>query len=98
MAVSGTGVGRRGSIIRAAISRGDKTVESPKHVQSKEFNGPLTSSSSSPEGIEVRAVVTIRKKMKEKLNEKMEDQWEYFVNGIGKGIQIQLISEEVDPG
>ena len=36
--------------------------------------------------------------MKEKLTEKMEDQWEFFVNGIGQGIQIQLVSEEVDPG
>jgi lipoxygenase len=46
----------------------------------------------------VRAVITIRKKIKEKINEKIEDQWEYFVNGIGKGILIQLVSEEIDPG
>ncbi|PON52462.1 Lipoxygenase [Parasponia andersonii] len=99
VAVSGSGLGGRGSF-RAAISSGDKTVETSAAapVQSKEVNSSLTSSSSSPpDGIEVRAVVTIRKKMKEKLTEKMEDQWEFFVNGIGQGIQIQLISEEVDP-
>lgn len=99
VAVSGSGLVGRGSV-RAAISSGDKTVETQSSsvpVQTKEVSGSLTSSSS-PEGMEVRAVVTIRKKMKEKLTEKMEDQWEFFVNGIGQGIQIQLISEEVDPG
>ncbi|KAL5552464.1 hypothetical protein UlMin_039865 [Ulmus minor] len=35
--------------------------------------------------------------MKEKLTEKIEDQFEYFVNGIGQGIQIQLLSQEIDP-
>lgn len=56
------------------------------------------SSSSSSGGIDVRAMIRIRKKMKEKLTEKIEDQWEYFVNGIGHGISIRLISEEIDPG
>ncbi|XP_062110613.1 lipoxygenase 6, chloroplastic isoform X2 [Humulus lupulus] len=99
VAVSGSVLGRRGSV-RAAISSGDnKTVETtassvPAH-QSRDTTGSLKPSSS-PKGVEVRAVMTIRKKMKEKLTEKMEDQWEFFVNGIGQGIQIQLVSEEVD--
>jgi hypothetical protein len=50
------------------------------------------------EGIEVRVVLTVKNKMKEKLLEKIEDSWEYFINGIGKGITIQLVSEEIDPG
>ncbi|KAF2301936.1 hypothetical protein GH714_030556 [Hevea brasiliensis] len=32
------------------------------------------------------------------LNEKIEDRWEYFVNGIGQGSLIQLIREEIDTG
>ena len=96
---------RRGGSVRAAISKGDKAVGSSVPVQRKDANGSLISSSSSLSsslspvgGTEVRAVVTIRKKMKEKLTEKVEDQWEFFINGIGQGIQIQLISEELDPG
>ncbi|XP_065876600.1 lipoxygenase 6, chloroplastic [Euphorbia lathyris] len=87
-----TRVGYGGSVrIRAVISSDDKIVES--------VNGglPAVVVSSSDEVIEVRAVITIRKKIKEKVNEKIEDQWEYFVNGIGQGILIQLISEDVDP-
>ncbi|GMN49173.1 hypothetical protein TIFTF001_018336 [Ficus carica] len=96
----------RGGSVRAAISKGDKAVGSSVPVQRKDANGSLISSSSSSSsssspspagGTEVRAVVTIRKKMKEKLIEKVEDQWEFFINGIGQGIQIQLISEELDP-
>ncbi|KAL2547182.1 Lipoxygenase 6 [Forsythia ovata] len=47
-------------------------------------------------GIHVRAVITIRKKMKEKIIDKFEDNWESFINGIGKGILIQLISQDID--
>lgn len=89
---------RHGSV-RAVISGGDKAAveASTPPVQSKDLNASLVpSSSSSP--IEVKAVVTIRKKMKEKVSEKIEDQWEFFINGIGQGIMIQLISEEIDPG
>ncbi|KAJ7945523.1 Lipoxygenase [Quillaja saponaria] len=94
---SGRWVSRNGKIL-AAISGGDKTVETTTSpLDSKDINGSVLTSSSSNSSIEVRAVVTIRKKMKEKINEKMEDQWEYFMNGIGQGIQIQLISEEIDP-
>ena len=81
--------------IEAIISSGDKTAENA--TSAAESNGSALSSSSSG-GIEVRAVVTIRKKMKEKITEKLEDQWECLMNGIGQGIQIQLISEEIDPG
>ncbi|KAA8533278.1 hypothetical protein F0562_033189 [Nyssa sinensis] len=89
--------GRRGSV-RAVISSGDnKTVESAKEVEtSNDYNGSLVSSSTSG-GIDVTAAITIRKKMKEKITEKIEDQWEVFINGIGQGILIQLISEEIDP-
>ncbi|KAI3847507.1 hypothetical protein MKW92_044949 [Papaver armeniacum] len=47
--------------------------------------------------IDVKAAITIRKKMKEKLTDKIEDHWEALINGIGKGIVIQLISEDLDP-
>lgn len=72
-----------------------------KAVESKDGNvlsSSSSSSSSSAKGIDVRAVITIRKKMKEKITEKIEDQWEGFMNGIGQGISIQLVSEEIDPG
>ena len=89
-------VNGKGSV-RAVISSGDKTLEAASPLESKgESNGSLGSLRGG--GIEVRAVVTVRKKMKEKLTEKMEDQWEFFVNGFGQGIIIQLISEEIDPG
>ncbi|XP_011041545.1 PREDICTED: lipoxygenase 6, chloroplastic-like [Populus euphratica] len=87
--------------IRAVISNDDKALEQPhKEADNKEVNGTVLSSTSDKlgrGGIDVRAVITIRKKMKEKINEKLEDQWEYFINGIGRGISIQLVSEEIDP-
>ncbi|KAE9454197.1 hypothetical protein C3L33_13889, partial [Rhododendron williamsianum] len=87
---------RRG-LVRAVISGGDnKTRE--KLASDHEYNNGSVFSSPSGAWIDVRAVITIRKKMKEKINGKIEDQWEWFVNGIGQGIQIQLISEEIDPG
>lgn len=93
---SGTRPNRHGSV-RAVISGGDKaSVEAATPLTSKGVNG-LSSSSGGGE-IQVKAVVTIRKKMKEKIIEKIEDQWEFFVNGIGQGILIHLISEQVDPG
>ncbi|KAG2706711.1 hypothetical protein I3760_05G115900 [Carya illinoinensis] len=92
--VFGSRVNRNG-LIRAVISSGDKTLEAASTLEGKESNGSLLSSGG---GIEVRAVVTVRKKMKETITEKIEDQWEFFVNGFGQGIVIQLISEEIDPG
>ena len=85
--------------VRAVISGGDKAAveeASTPPLQSEDVSGSLKASSSSP--IEVKAVVTIRKKMKEKVLEKIEDQLEFFINGIGQEILIQLISEEIDPG
>lgn len=92
--VPGSRVNGQGSV-RAAISGGDKvTVTAATPLQSK---GVDKLSSSGGGEIQVKAVVTIRKKMKEKITEKIEDQWEFFINGIGQGILIQLVSEQVDP-
>jgi lipoxygenase len=89
-------VNGNGSIRAVISSTGDKALEAASPLESKEStNGSLLSSGG---GIEVRATVTVRKKMKEKITEKMEDQWEFFVNGFGQGILIHLISEEIDPG
>lgn len=88
--------GRR-PVIRAVISSGDSKAGVETTEKFEESNGSLVSSSRSG-GINVRAVITIRKKMKERLTEKIEDQWESFINGIGRGISIQLISEDIDPG
>lgn len=76
------------------------TETAEKSVERKDVNGSfLVSRPSEKEGmVNVKAVLTVRKKMKEKLVDKIEDQWEYFINGIGQGIMIQLISEEIDPG
>ncbi|KAJ6318850.1 hypothetical protein OIU76_014245 [Salix suchowensis] len=98
---SGSKVSCTPGSIRAVISSDDKALEPySKEASNKEVNELVLSSSSDnlgKGGIDVRAVITIRKKMKEKINEKIEDQWEYFVNGIGRGILIQLVSEEIDP-
>jgi lipoxygenase len=53
------------------ISSGDKTLGAASPLESKEDsnNGSLVNSRG---GIEVRAVVTVRKKMKEKITEKSE--------------------------
>lgn len=93
--------GKQGSV-RAVISSGDSksssTVEDSKQLVSNNNNNNNGSLSSSSSGIEVKAVITIRKKMKEKMSEKIEDQWESFIIGIGQGILIQLISQDIDPG
>ncbi|EEF47517.1 lipoxygenase 6, chloroplastic [Ricinus communis] len=87
-----------GGSIRAVISSEDKStsVESADKSLSGRSVLPLGNDERAG-GIHVKAVITTRKKMKEKINEKFEDQWEYFVNGIGQGILIQLISEDIDP-
>lgn len=91
--------------VRAVVSGGDnKTVEAEKPVDGKDLNGSLPSSSSSLSSssssgkIDVRAVISIRKKIRQKLVDKIEDSLESFMNGIGQGIMLQLVSEEVDPG
>ncbi|XP_054808039.1 lipoxygenase 6, chloroplastic [Prosopis cineraria] len=84
--------------IRAVISSGGKTADTATSpADGDKTTGTVLSSFSGSEGIQVRAAVTIRKKMKKTITDKLEDQWEYFVNGLGLGIQIQLISEEIDP-
>ncbi|GFY91539.1 hypothetical protein Acr_07g0017350 [Actinidia rufa] len=78
--------------VRAVISGGDKkktVVET-----SKELNGSAVESGG---WVDVRAVITIRKKMKERMIDKIEDQWEYVVNGMGQGICLHLISDQIDP-
>ncbi|CAN1308441.1 hypothetical protein LINPERPRIM_LOCUS27394 [Linum perenne] len=50
------------------------------------------------ESIAVKAVVTIRRDMRGNVVEKIEDRWEHFINGLGRGISLQLVSEEIDPG
>ena len=79
--------------VRAVISGGDKKKTMVE--TSKELNGSAVESGG---WFDVRAVITIRKKMKENLNEKIEDQWEYVVNGMGQGICLHLISDQIDPG
>ena len=79
--------------IRAVISSEDSKTAAKVMETSKGSDGSLSAL-----GREVKAVITIRKKMKEKLVDKVEDQWESFINGIGRGIFIQLISEDIDPG
>lgn len=82
------------NIFQAVIGRGGKAADITAMSAADRTRSPL----SGGEGIQVRAVVSIRKKMKENINEKLEDQWEWLVNGFGLGIQMQLISEEMDPG
>ncbi|KAK6160379.1 hypothetical protein DH2020_003760 [Rehmannia glutinosa] len=86
----------RRPIIRAVISSEDSKTGVETAEKLVESNGSLVSSRKSG-GINVRAVITIRKKMNEKLSERVEDQWESFINGIGRGILIQIISEDIDP-
>lgn len=86
--------------VKAAISSGDRSVETtapaPSVKEGKNGNGSLMGSS--PGGrIQVRAVLTIRRKIKEGLIDKVEDQWFSFLNSIGQGILLQLISEQIDP-
>ncbi|KAL2903617.1 Lipoxygenase 6 chloroplastic [Bienertia sinuspersici] len=87
----------RGLKVRAVISSGDKTVESsaPSTKEVKDGSGSFLGSSGNE--IKVRAVVTIKKKIRQRLVDKVEDQFFNFLNSIGQGIFLQLISEQVDP-
>nr|ASI38492.1 LOX2 [Allium cepa] len=49
------------------------------------------------EVIDVRVVLSIRNKLKKKLVDKIGDRWEQFITGIGQGILVQLVSEDIDP-
>ena len=89
--------------VRAVISREEKTVD---QEDGKNTNGSLVSNSpafpwqrSKYTGTKtVIAVVKIRKKMREKLTERVEHQLELLMKAIGQGMLIQLVSEEIDPG
>ncbi|XP_020229857.1 lipoxygenase 6, chloroplastic [Cajanus cajan] len=82
---------------RAAVSGGDKTATTSSPLDRKERKEKESVVSVVDEGIQVTAVVTIRKKMKEKISDKLGDQWEYLVNAVGQGIQIHLISNQIHP-
>ncbi|CAN0929256.1 Lipoxygenase 6, chloroplastic [Linum grandiflorum] len=47
--------------------------------------------------IGVKAVITIRRDMRGNVLEKIGDRWEHLVNGLGHGISLQLVSQELDP-
>jgi len=93
---------RRSVQVKASISGGDErqtmTATPLDSEERREKKAAVEGGSGVDEGIKVRAVVTIKKKMKEKIGDKLGDQWEYLVNGVGQGIQIQLISHDIDPG
>ncbi|OIW18006.1 hypothetical protein TanjilG_07590 [Lupinus angustifolius] len=80
---------------KAVVSGGDNGGQIKTTTTTTKTSALLDTSDSNE--IEVKAMITIRKKMKEKLIDKIEDQWEYFINGVGQGIQIQLISHQIDP-
>lgn len=94
-----TRFGARRGVIKASIvsGKGDaKTAE--KTTSISDSNEAAFSPPSLAPARNVRAVITIRNKMKETLTENVEDQLQRLVNGMGQGISIQLISEEIDPG
>ncbi|XP_051122412.1 lipoxygenase 6, chloroplastic [Andrographis paniculata] len=88
---------KRRPILKAVISSGDSKAGVETAEKSPHTEKLLPSSSRRQGKINVRIAIKIRKKMKERLTEKIEDGWEWVVNGIGRGIQIQLISEDIDP-
>ncbi|KAI6694635.1 hypothetical protein NL676_022345 [Syzygium grande] len=58
------------------------------------FRLPLAAGSLGGGKIDVRVVISIRKKIRQKLVDKIENSLESFMNGIGQGIMLQLVSEE----
>lgn len=83
-----------GGSIRAVISSGDQAVE----TDAVKGNGLPYSPSSNSNTVDLKVVLTVRKKIKQRLVDKIEDQFESFINGIGRGISLQLVGEEIDPG
>ena len=91
--------------VRAVISREEKAVD---QEDEKSKNRSVVYSSSSPAfpwqrskytGTKtVMAVVKIRKKMREKLTERLGHQFELLMKAVGQGMLIQLVSEDIDPG
>uniref|UniRef100_A0A1J3JMU6 Lipoxygenase n=1 Tax=Noccaea caerulescens TaxID=107243 RepID=A0A1J3JMU6_NOCCA len=88
--------------VRAVISREEKAVdqEDGKNVNRSVVNSSHAfpwQSSKYMGSKTIMAVVKIRKKMREKLNERFEHQVELLLKAIGQGMLIQLVSEEIDP-
>ncbi|CAL1354896.1 unnamed protein product [Linum trigynum] len=87
-----------GSFIRAAISRAEDSDSFSSTTLLVKGAPPLASTDDhGNRQVSVKAVVTVRKKMKENVLERIGNQLEHFLNGLGHGISIQLISEEIDP-
>ncbi|GAB4829333.1 hypothetical protein Ancab_019002 [Ancistrocladus abbreviatus] len=72
--------------VRAVISSDDRTVDNPAPAPALEISGT-----------KVKAVVRIRRRMRENLVDKIEGQWRSFIDSTSQGILIQLISEQNDP-
>lgn len=90
----------RGMKVRAVISSGDRTVESSattSTMEVKDNNGSVSLLESSGSGFQVKAILVIKKKIRQRLVDKVEDQWFNFINSIGQGIFLQLISDQIDP-
>ncbi|KAL8137884.1 hypothetical protein V2J09_003885 [Rumex salicifolius] len=94
-----TKMGRRSGRVRAVISSGDRTAESPApapRVPGMDgYDGRESGQTSG--GVKVTATVLVRTKIREKLLDKFEGLQRSFTNAIGKGISLELISEEIDP-
>uniref|UniRef100_A0A0D6QUV2 Lipoxygenase n=1 Tax=Araucaria cunninghamii TaxID=56994 RepID=A0A0D6QUV2_ARACU len=50
-----------------------------------------------PVQFDVQAVVTVRRKRKERLRESLERHWDSLIDGIGRNVVMQLVSESIDP-
>ncbi|KAK1294193.1 hypothetical protein QJS10_CPA16g00198 [Acorus calamus] len=83
-------------VVRAVIGEDRDVVISAS--PSMDFDGSVAIVPSKTQSeVRLRAVITVRRKMKEKLLEKVEEEWEGFMTGIGRGILVQIVSEDVDP-
>ena len=90
--------------VRAVISREEKAVD---QEDEKSINRSVVYSSSPAfpwqrskyTGTKtVMAVVKIRRKMREKLTERLGHQFELLMKAVGQGMLVQLVSEDIDPG
>ncbi|WOL14345.1 lipoxygenase 6, chloroplastic [Canna indica] len=86
-----------GRTVRAVLRSDDKSVSMlPQQLAASD--GALKPAVPRPgDPVDVRVVLTVRNRIRQKLVDKIENQWEYFVNGVGQGITVQLVSEEIDP-
>ncbi|KAF6166898.1 hypothetical protein GIB67_020332 [Kingdonia uniflora] len=74
-----------------------RSIREVRSSESKNIRTAVAPNISIPKETKVQVVITIRKKNKETLTEKIEGALQSLFNGFGKGMQIQLISEEIDP-